>query len=103
MKKLFNNRPWKEWTTRKITLLFTIFAFVIYAIVLIAMNMAGVEVSQLDTLTEQVYSAGKWLVITGCTITIAKTVKGKTNSDKDEIFDDSDESDDTDDDEEAEG
>ena len=38
------------------------------------------------TLTVEVFSFLKWLVASGGAITIAKTVKGKTNSDLDEQY-----------------
>ena len=37
-----------------------------------------------STLTSEVFGFFKWLVITGCAITIAKVAKGRTNSDSDE-------------------
>lgn len=40
---------------------------------------------QLDsTLTSEVFDFAKWIVLSGATITVAKTVKGSTNSDEDE-------------------
>lgn len=87
MKKLISNRPWRAWATRKVVLVSVILFWVLYVVVMILLaTLFSVEVSQLDTLTEQVFSAGKWLVVSGCAITIAKVVKGKTNSDKTEIF-----------------
>lgn len=38
------------------------------------------------TLTEEVFSFFKWLVTTGCLITVSKVIKGKTNSDEIEEF-----------------
>ena len=38
-----------------------------------------------STLTSEVFSFFKWLVITGCAITISKVFKGKTNSDSEEL------------------
>ena len=37
-----------------------------------------------STLTIEVFGFLKWLVVSGGMITIAKTIKGKTNSDVDE-------------------
>ena len=102
MKKLISNKPWRAWATRKVVLMSVILFWVLYVVAMILLaTLLGVEVSQLDTLTEQVFSAGKWLVVSGCAITIAKVAKGKTNSDKTEIFPDGGLEDSSD--EEAEG
>lgn len=39
-----------------------------------------------STLTEQVFDFFKWLVTTGCLITVSKVIKGKTNSDATEEY-----------------
>lgn len=39
-----------------------------------------------STLTVEVFGFLKWLVVSGGMITIAKTIKGKTNSDVDEQY-----------------
>ena len=36
-------------------------------------------------LVQNVFQAGEWLITTGTVITVAKIVKGRTNSDDDEI------------------
>lgn len=72
---MFKNKPWKEWKTRKATLVFSIFCICIY--ILIGVYM-GLQDKVLDsTLTTEVFDFFKWLVITGCTITIAKVLKDK--------------------------
>lgn len=80
---MFKNKPWKEWKTRKATLIFSIFCICLYIVVGIIM---GFNDKMLDsTLTSEVFSFFKWLVITGCAITISKVFKGKTNSDSEEL------------------
>lgn len=79
---MFSNKPWKEWKTRKTTLIFSIFCICLYIGIGIFM---GFNDKILDsTLTSEVFGFFKWLVITGCAITIAKVAKGHTNSDSDE-------------------
>ena len=79
---MFSNKPWKEWKTRKATLIFSIFCICLYIGIGIFM---GFNDKILDsTLTSEVFGFFKWLVITGCAITIAKVAKGRTNSDSDE-------------------
>lgn len=74
-----SNKPWKQWKTRKTTLVFSIICIVIYIIIGIIMGFLDHTLD--STLTEQVFSFFKWLTMTGCLITVSKIVKGKTNSD----------------------
>lgn len=84
---MFKNKPWKEWKTRKATLIFSIFCICIYILIGIYM---GFQDKILDaTLTTEVFSFFKWLVITGCTITVAKVFKGENSNDSIEDFDES--------------
>ena len=74
--------------TRNI-MLFVVCVFVIlYTVVDAVMGFESMKlgmVSQLDsTLTSEVFGFAKWVVISGATITVAKTAKGTTNSDEDE-------------------
>ena len=78
------NRPWKKWKTRKATLIFSVLCVCAY--IVIGILMGFLDHSLDSTLTEQVFSFFKWLVITGCAITVSKVIKGKTNSDCDEDF-----------------
>lgn len=73
------NKPWKEWKTRKTTLIFSVLCICIYISIGIVLGFFDKTLD--STLTEQVFSFFKWLVMTGCFITITKVVKGKTNSD----------------------
>ena len=76
----FKNKPWKEWKTRKTILVFTIFC----TITGLYMNFNDKIID--STLTIEVFGFLKWLVVSGGMITIAKTIKGKTNSDVDEQY-----------------
>lgn len=80
--RLMTNKPWKEWKTRKTTLIFSVVCALTYTITGIILSFFDKSLD--STLTEQVFSFLKWLVLTGCTITIAKVIKGRTNSDCDE-------------------
>ena len=80
---MFKDKPWKEWKTRKITLVGVVLAWFIYIVIGVLMGWFGHELD--TTLTENIFSSGKWLITTGCAITIAKIFKGKSNSDDDEI------------------
>ena len=82
-----SNKPWKEWKTRKTTLIFSVLCICVYISIGIIMGFLGKTLD--STLTEQTFSFFKWLVLTGCAITISKVFKGKTNSDCDECDNDS--------------
>jgi hypothetical protein len=68
----------------------------IYTLVDMVMGFLSLQVGtvyQLDsTLTSEVFSFAKWVVVSGAAITVAKTAKGDTNSDEDESEGDFDES-----------
>lgn len=68
MKKLFNNRPWKAWKTRKFAFMFSLVSFVVYSIVCII--MLSNELLLDSTLTTEVIGFLKWVVTTGCLVTI---------------------------------
>lgn len=74
--------------TRNIALFTAMGMVVIYTIancVFGWLNTQNGMVFQFDaTQTSEWFEFWKWVVITGGSITVAKTVKGKTNSDKDE-------------------
>lgn len=80
IKKTFDNRPWKEIKTRKIFLSVSVSVIILYTVISIICNIRGISID--STLTENVFDFFKWLVVTGCTITVAKVIKGKTNSDE---------------------
>ena len=80
---MFKNKPWNYWTTRKLTLIISIIAVITYITINIILSVKGISLS--DVLTEQVFIYFTALPISGCAITIAKVIKGKSNTDKDEI------------------
>lgn len=63
---------------------FVIIYTVIEVILAFTSKAQGVALQLDSTLTSEVFSFAKWVVVTGGTITVAKTVKGNTNSDEDE-------------------
>lgn len=79
------NKPWKEWKTRKTVLIFSVLCVCTYTVFGIILAFADKSLD--SSLTEQLFSFFKWLVVTGCAITISKVFKGKTNTDCDECFD----------------
>lgn len=81
---MFKNRPWKEWKTRKATLVFSIVGGVIYTIIGIVMGFFDKSID--GTLTEQWFEFLKWVVLSGGMITVSKVMKGKTNSDEIEEY-----------------
>ena len=81
---MFKDKPWKKWKTRKLTLMFSVLCVCIY--IAIGIVMAYYDKMLDSTLTSEVFDFFKWLTITGCAITVAKVVKGETNSDSDEYF-----------------
>lgn len=89
------NVPIPKRKTRNL-MLFVVCTFVIaYTVVEIVMAFVSMKLGmavQLDsTLTSEVFSFAKWVVVSGATITVSKTMKGETNSDEDECFIDADE------------
>lgn len=74
--------------TRNKLLLFVSLMVIIYTVVDIILGFVGLNTGtaiQLDsTLTSEVFGFAKWVVTTGAAITVAKTIKGETNSDEDE-------------------
>lgn len=85
-------RPKRKQKTRNV-MLFVVCLFVIaYTVIEVVMGFVSMKQGmavQLDsTLTSEVFSFAKWVVISGATITVAKTAKGTTNSDEDEFKED---------------
>ena len=74
--------------TRNIMLLIAIFAVMAYTVANCLFGILNAHyntVFQFDaTQTSEWFEFWKWVVISGATITVAKTVKGSTNSDDDE-------------------
>ncbi|MGF6375140.1 hypothetical protein M2140_000174 [Clostridiales Family XIII bacterium PM5-7] len=85
IKKIFNDKPWREVKTRKIVLFICMLSVFIYTVLAMIFQCTGVGVD--STLTDNVFDFCKWLVVTGCAITIAKVAKGDTNSDSEEDVD----------------
>lgn len=75
--------------TRNLMLFVVCTLVILYTIVEIVLGFVSVRLGsiiQLDsTLTSEVFSFAKWVVVSSATITVAKTAKGETNSDEDEI------------------
>lgn len=66
MKKLFNNLPWKEWPTRKISFTMVSLLWFAYAIA----GMFGIEPN--ETITELiVYNGGKWILTFGIILVLS--------------------------------
>lgn len=82
--------------TRDMMLILCSTLVIIYTIIDIILGFVGLKTGsqiQLDsTLTTEVFDFAKWVITTGAGITVAKTLKGRTNSDETEPppMDDSD-------------
>lgn len=74
MKKFLNNRPWKGWKTRKITLLFSVACFLILFVINIITTFTGKEMD--SSIISEFIGYLEWIVTTGCVVTIAKVFKG---------------------------
>lgn len=74
--------------TRDMMLILCSTLVIIYTIIDIILGFVGLKTSsqiQLDsTLTTEVFGFAKWVITTGAGITVAKTLKGRTNSDETE-------------------
>jgi hypothetical protein len=82
IKRFFNAKLWNNVKTRKIILVLSICMVVIYTVVGLILIVHKHDLN--DELTTQYFSYAKWLVATGGLITVAKVIKGATNSDDDE-------------------
>lgn len=66
MKKMFSNRPWKEWPTRKVSFTVVSLLWLAYAIA----GMFGVEPN--ETITELiVFHGGKWILTFGIVLVLS--------------------------------
>lgn len=78
--------------TRNVMLFVVCLFVILYTVIEVVMGFQSMRLGmsvQLDsTLTSEVFSFAKWVVISGATITVAKTAKGTTNSDEDEFKED---------------
>ena len=66
MKKIFNNRPWKEWPTRKISFTVVSLLWLAYAIA----GMFGIEPNEIITKTI-VFEGGKWILTFGIILVLS--------------------------------
>ncbi len=78
----------KKLKTRNKMLIICCTMVIIYTIVDMVLGFIGLSTGsqiQLDsTLTSEVFGFAKWVITTGAGITVAKTLKGETNSDETE-------------------
>ena len=85
-------RPRRKQKTRNVMLFVVCLFVILYTVIEVVMGFQSMRLGmsvQLDsTLTSEVFSFAKWVVISGATITVAKTAKGTTNSDEDEFKED---------------
>lgn len=82
IKSFFSKKRWNNVKTRKIMLVLSLAMIIIYTVVTILLEIYNITVN--DQLTIEYFSYAKWLVACGAGITIAKVLKGETNSDEDE-------------------
>lgn len=84
--------PRRKQKTRNVMLFVVCLFVIVYTVVEIVMAFVsmkqGMSVQLDSTLTSEVFSFAKWVVASGATITVAKTAKGETNSDEDELKED---------------
>lgn len=72
---MFSDKPWKKWKTRKATLVFSIFCICLYTSFCIVMSFYDKMPD--STLTAEIFDFFKWLILTGCSITILDKIKSK--------------------------
>lgn len=78
----------KQWKTRKTVLYTAIAMCVLYTVCNCLFGIVNAEYGTVfsfdSTLTSEWFEFWKWVVISGGSITVAKVMKGNTNSDSDE-------------------
>ena len=78
----------KQWKTRKTVLYTAILMCVVYTVCNCLFGIVNAEYGTVfsfdSTLTAEWFEFWKWVVISGGSITVAKVMKGNTNSDSDE-------------------
>jgi hypothetical protein len=81
--------PMRVHKTRNVMLLISIGFVGLYTLIDISLAYLNIKFSGLpqlnDTLTEKLFDYATWIVTSGATITVVKTIKGSTNSDSDEF------------------
>ena len=78
-----NNKPWKEWKTRKLSFVGVVCFWIIYIVFALVLSAFGILIP--DTITDNVFTAGEWIVGSGCFITVADIMKPKSNKDEVDI------------------
>lgn len=82
----FNNKQPKQWKTRKIAFMGVLFTWLIVIAIGFISTWFGRELN--DTLINNIFSAGKWVIATGCSIVIAgditKCIENKGQSEDEE-------------------
>lgn len=81
--KFFNDKLWNNVKTRKVMLVLAVSMVLAYATIDILIKVFC-QLDLADQLTISMFDFAKWIVVVGGGITIAKVVKGKTNSDDEE-------------------
>ena len=71
LKKIFNNKPWQAWVTRKLAFIYSLILGTILIIVAAIAMFMGVESA---SFLEVALGFPKWVVTTGAAITIVKAV-----------------------------
>lgn len=85
----FSNKQPKQWKTRKIAFMGVLVAWLIVIAIGFISTWFGRELN--DTLINNIFSAGKWVIATGCSIVIAGDItkcikdKGQTEDDEEEL------------------
>lgn len=83
----FNNKQPKQWRTRKIAFMGVLGTWLIVIAIGFISAWFGRELN--DTLINNIFSAGKWVIATGCSIVIAgnvtECIKGQTENDEEEL------------------
>lgn len=82
----FSNKQPKQWKTRKIAFMGVLVTWLIVIAIGFISTWFGRELN--DTLINNIFSAGKWVIATGCSIVIAgditKCIKDKGQMEYDE-------------------
>lgn len=85
----FSNKQPKEWKTRKIAFVGVLFVWLLVITIGFLSTWLGKELN--DTLIDNIFSAGKWVIATGCSIVIVGSIteciehKGNTESEDEEL------------------
>lgn len=85
----FSNKQPKQWKTRKIAFMGVLVTWLIVITIGFISTWFGRELN--DTLINNIFSAGKWVIATGCSIVIAGDItkcikdKGQTEYDEEEL------------------